>query len=155
MLAHPSGFAYEVYHRCTGVPVVALLATGLLALPRGRRRKLPGIACGAVLVLAVNLLRLVSLFHLGVRLPRVFDFAHSVVWEGGMILLVVGFWLLWLGPAGRAQAPSGSSASSAAAAPTLRPPSRSGRRVLLSTPRAVSRSRSRSRVSRARRSISR
>ncbi len=96
ILAHPAGFRYEIYYRCTGWVVAAFLLAGLFALPGGWRSKLWAAPLGVLLILAVNFIRLVSLFYIGVHYPGAFHFAHSVLWESGMILLAVLFWVPWM-----------------------------------------------------------
>lgn len=93
----PGGFAYEIYFRCTGILPVASLGVAILAFQAGSlRKKLIGLALGAPLIVAINLLRLVHLFRLGVTRPELFSFAHSVLWEAGIVLAVVGVWAAWL-----------------------------------------------------------
>jgi exosortase/archaeosortase family protein len=102
VLAHPGGFSYEIYYRCTGLVVAACLAAGLAALPGraggagGRRAKLLAVVVGAALVLALNFGRLAGLYWIGVRHPGAFDFAHRVVGEAGMLAAVGVYWLVWL-----------------------------------------------------------
>jgi exosortase H (IPTLxxWG-CTERM-specific) len=96
VLSHPSGFAFEVYWRCTGLLPSLFLAAVILASPAGPRKKAVGIAAGVSVVLAVNLVRLAHLFYLGVRHRPVFDLAHAVVWEAAGVLLVLGLWLGWM-----------------------------------------------------------
>ncbi len=96
ILAHPGGFRYEIYYRCTGWMVAAFLLVGLFALPGGWRSKLGAAALGVLAVLAVNLVRLVSHFYLADHYPRAIPFAHSVLWEGAMIRLAMLFWIPWM-----------------------------------------------------------
>src|SRR3990170_405554 len=94
-VSHPSGFAYEIYYRCTGFLPVAFLTTAILAYPGRWRRKLVGLVVGVPLLIALNLTRLAHLFYLGAHNPAAFNFAHSVMWEGFLILAVLGLWLSW------------------------------------------------------------
>lgn len=96
ILTHPSGFGYEIYYRCTGLLPAAFLTVGIFAFPTRRRPKFIGIAIGVPLVLFLNLVRLVSLFYIGVRHPSAFHLAHTVVWEGLLLLLIAGFWFWWM-----------------------------------------------------------
>ena len=96
ILAHPGGFRYQIYYRCTGWMVAAFLLVGLFALPGGWHAKLGTAALGVLAVLALNFVRLVSLFYVGVHYPSAFHFTHSVVWEGAMILLAMLFWIPWM-----------------------------------------------------------
>ncbi len=95
VLYQPGGFAYEIYYRCTGFLPAALLATAILVSPGDWRRKLIGLAVGVPLIGLLNLARLVHLFAIGVTRPELFDLAHGVLWEGAMMVAVVGLWQAW------------------------------------------------------------
>jgi len=92
---HPSGFAYEIYYRCTAVLPAALLAALIFASTAAPRRKLIGMALGVSILIAVNLVRLVHLFHLGVHRPALFEVTHGVVWELILIMATLGLWWAW------------------------------------------------------------
>lgn len=97
VIRHASGFAYEIYYRCTGILPVVCLAVAILAYPKySPRRKLVGLGLGLPLLLLLNILRLLHLFFVGIYSPRFVDLAHSVLWESGIIAAVVGFWLTWI-----------------------------------------------------------
>jgi exosortase H (IPTLxxWG-CTERM-specific) len=96
VLSHPSGFGYEIYYRCTGLLPAAFLAVGVFAFPIRLRLKLVGIAIGVPLIFSLNLIRLASLFYIGVWHPSLFDLAHTVIWESLLLLSIVGFWLWWM-----------------------------------------------------------
>lgn len=96
VLSHPSGFGYEIYYRCTGLVPAAFLAVGIFAFPTRLRPKLTAIVIGVPLVLLLNLIRLATLFYIGVRHPNAFYLAHAVVWEGLLLLFIVAFWLCWM-----------------------------------------------------------
>ena len=98
LLAHPAGFAYDLGYRCTGLVVAAFLVVGLMALPLPRGRRLWGLLVGVPVVMAANLARLVSLYFVGVHLPGAFDFAHLVLWEAAMVLLILAVWAACLRP---------------------------------------------------------
>jgi exosortase/archaeosortase family protein len=95
VIAHPDGFAMEIYYRCTGLLPAAFLAVAVLAFPVSPRRRWRGLAAGVVLVLAVNLARLVALMVVGVSAPQHFDVAHRVVGEWLVILTVAAYWIAW------------------------------------------------------------
>jgi exosortase/archaeosortase family protein len=94
-LVHPSGFGYEIGFNCTGIIPAGLLATAILAANGPMRAKAWGAAIGAVSVLLLNLIRLVSLFYIGALAPRFFSAAHSVVWQALTVLFVAGFFYVW------------------------------------------------------------
>ena len=97
VLRHAGGFSYEIYYRCTGLLAAGFLAGVILASPAPARNRWIGAGAGFALVLAVNLVRLVSLFVIGVRAPGLFHFAHVYAWEAVLVAVVAGFWAIWTG----------------------------------------------------------
>lgn len=95
IIYQPGGFAYEIYYRCTGFLPVACLSVFILAYPGNFRHKFAGLALGIPLLILLNLVRLVHIFIIGVTRPAYFDFAHNVLWNGIILLAVLGFWLIW------------------------------------------------------------
>jgi exosortase H (IPTLxxWG-CTERM-specific) len=95
LIHQPGGFGYEIYYRCTGFLPVAFLTVSILAYPARPRAKLVGLAVGVPLLIGLNLIRLVHLFYIGVYRPAIFDFAHTVAWEGSIILAIIAIWLIW------------------------------------------------------------
>ncbi len=94
-LIHPSGFGYEIGFTCTGIIPAGLLANAIMAAGGRMRTRVWGAAIGVVGVLLFNLIRLVSLFYVGVLAPRFFVVAHSVVWQALTVLFVAGFFFAW------------------------------------------------------------
>ena len=93
---HPNGFAYEIYYRCTGFLPVAVITVAMLAYSRPLIYKICGLAVGVSVLWALNLTRLVHLFYIGVYNPAAFEVAHTVIWQGVIILASVGLWLAWI-----------------------------------------------------------
>ena len=102
---HPGGFAYEIYYRCTAMLPAALLAALTFASTACLRRKIIGMALGVSVLIALNLIRLVHLYHLGVHRPDLFEVSHGVVWELILIMATLGLWWLWGRWVIRSQAP--------------------------------------------------
>ena len=92
---HPGGFAYEIYYRCTGLLPAALLTALTAATPVSVRSKLISVCVGIPLLVALNLIRLVQLFHTGVFHPALFDLVHGPVWELILMLATLGIWWRW------------------------------------------------------------
>jgi exosortase H (IPTLxxWG-CTERM-specific) len=89
-----TGFSITVEDTCNASNVVILLCAAVLAFPARWSQKAKGIALGTLLIHAVNLARIISLFYLGQYRTDWFDFAHIYVWEGLMMLVtMVVFWL--------------------------------------------------------------
>ena len=101
------GFGYEITAGCTGLVAGTALSIAIVASPgtRGGAAKAWGVLLGVPLVLAVNLVRLAHLFYIGVHAPQRFALAHSVLWEGAVVLITFTTWLAWMrwsAPAGEA-----------------------------------------------------
>ena len=95
VISHPGGFAYDIHYRCTGVLPVAFLVVSILAYPRPLPPRLVGVAIGVPLLIALNFVRLVHLFQVGVQHPAAYHLLHKVLWEGVIVAAVLGLWLSW------------------------------------------------------------
>ncbi len=91
-----SEFALQVIRECTAESPLVLLLAAILAYPCGFREKLVGLAVGVPGILLLNVVRLASLFWIGLVRRDLFDTAHVLVWQSLMVLAVVGLWLLWV-----------------------------------------------------------
>jgi exosortase H (IPTLxxWG-CTERM-specific) len=98
-------FSVDIHRGCDAVDPTALFVAAVLAFPVAWRRKLPGVAIGVALLALLNLVRVVSLFLVGVYFPRVFELTHAEIWQTCFILAALVLWALWIRWAVRA-APS-------------------------------------------------
>ena len=71
-----------------------MLATALLACPMSLVRRLRGIAIGTLLVYSLNLIRMVSVFHVALTRPDWFVLAHEFVWPTAIVLAAMAFVLV-------------------------------------------------------------
>jgi len=94
-------FAISVVTACTGLFLTGLFAAAVIASPARLRAKLVGIGIGVTGIFAVNVVRLVSLYYVGVHLPGLLDIVHLLIWQSLLIAFAVGLWLLWAGTWGR------------------------------------------------------
>jgi exosortase/archaeosortase family protein len=80
---------------CDAMDVNLLLIAAMVAFPARWSRRLIGIAAGVALLSVVNVLRIVTLYHLNARAPAAFDFMHGEVWPFAMVALAVGVFAAW------------------------------------------------------------
>ncbi len=92
---HAPGFAVDVKNGCNGVEAMLILVAAVLAFPAAWRQRLLGLAAGVAVIQVLNLVRVVSLFWLGVHRRDVFETFHTAVWQTVLILVAVGIFLLW------------------------------------------------------------
>ena len=88
-------FALRIVRECTAESSLILLVAAILAYPCTWRERAIGLAFGVPCLLLLNLVRLTSLFWIGLVRHELFETAHLLVWQSLMVLAVVGLWLLW------------------------------------------------------------
>ena len=89
------GFSVNILNGCNGVYVMAILISAVLAFPSTWREKMVGLAIGIPGVQAVNLIRIVSLYYLGLRRPDLFEEFHLYIWQAGVIIASMAIWIFW------------------------------------------------------------
>jgi exosortase H (IPTLxxWG-CTERM-specific) len=109
-ISSPS-FAVQIVSGCDAVEAIALFVCAVLAFPLKFLKKLPGMIAGTLLLSVLNLVRVVSLFLVGVYSPRIFALMHIDVWQAIFIFFAVLLWILWLLWATRSQVVAQSASS--------------------------------------------
>ncbi|MGH9458522.1 MAG: exosortase H [Thermoanaerobaculia bacterium] len=94
-------FAVDVKNGCNGLEATLLLVAAILAYPAGWKEKALGIAAGAVLIQAINLVRVTSLYVIGRDYPNLFATFHVTVWQVVIFVLTIGMFVFWSGRVGR------------------------------------------------------
>ena len=97
-------FAYVIIAECTLIGPLLLYLAAVLAYPTGLASKAYGVGLGLLVLGALNVVRLVSLFYVGTHVPQYLDVAHLIIWQGVMVLSVVVLWLSWVQRSGRVRA---------------------------------------------------
>lgn len=103
-----NGFSMRVVKSCDAMEAKCLFVAAVLAFPAAWSRKILGIIFGLTILIAMNLVRLCSLYFIGRHYPDWFDVAHEEVWQLITIAFASGVWLLWavwVAPTRKAQVP--------------------------------------------------
>jgi archaeosortase B (VPXXXP-CTERM-specific) len=87
--------ALDINHECTGVFVLLVYATFVLAYPAPWRQRLQGIGLGIVVLTAINVGRLVLLTLIASRRPAWFAYFHEYFFQGLFIALLAILASLW------------------------------------------------------------
>lgn len=90
-------FGVNINNGCNGVEAMLILLASIVAFPATLRARLTGLALGALLVQAVNAIRIMTLYLLGAYQPRLFDMFHTAIWQIVVILVAILFFLIWSG----------------------------------------------------------
>jgi len=92
-----TAFGISVVTACTGVFITGLFLIAVVAFPTRWLSKLIGAGIGIGGIFLVNIVRLVSLYFIGVHWPGFLDQAHQLIWQSLLIVIAVALWLLWAG----------------------------------------------------------
>lgn len=89
-------FSVDVGASCSALVPVMLFTAAAIAFPSTWKQKAAGIITGSAFLLALNQVRIVSLFYIGTRNYALFETAHLLVWQSVMVLSAVAAWLVWV-----------------------------------------------------------
>lgn len=103
-------FAVNVRTGCNGLETIYIFFAGVLAFPAPWGRKLVGLAGGFLAIQLLNVVRIVSLFYIGVYFPKHFEDSHIVIWQAVVILFGVALFLVWADRYARPSRPADPSA---------------------------------------------
>ncbi len=88
-------FSVNIEHGCDAIEPSALFISAVLAFPASMMTKLPGLLAGTVALALMNLIRIVSLFYMGIFRPAWFEVLHIDVWQPVFVVLSLTFWIIW------------------------------------------------------------
>jgi exosortase family protein XrtM len=88
-------FPIEIMRSCDAAEVQVLVIAAVLAFPVPWRRRLLGLGVGVGTVSVLNVLRICSLYFIGLIGPDAFDFAHHDVWPLVLFVLTGLVFLTW------------------------------------------------------------
>jgi exosortase/archaeosortase family protein len=93
---HVPSLAIHINHECTGVYVLTILVTFLLAYPASVRARLGGMLIGITGLTIINVLRLSFLVRIAELQPALFQYFHEYVWQGVFLVLVIAYAMSWV-----------------------------------------------------------
>ena len=86
-----------IFNGCNGLITSLIFISGVLAFPARWQAKVIGVVGGLAAIQLLNLVRIVSLFYIGIFFPALFNDAHIFIWQSIVILAGVGLWIAWAG----------------------------------------------------------
>lgn len=90
-------FALSVRAGCDALQASAIFVFAVLASPTSislTGRWVP-LVLGLAALLALNVVRIISLYYTGVYFPKAFETMHVDVWQALFIFLPIFFWIVW------------------------------------------------------------
>jgi exosortase/archaeosortase family protein len=95
IVGQPGGFAMLISAKCTGLFQAAFLIAGIIATPARFFQRIIGIAAGTIILSAINLFRLITIFLVGIYTPKFLEIYHDIIWETLMIIITFFVWYQW------------------------------------------------------------
>jgi exosortase/archaeosortase family protein len=91
-----NGLVMDINYECTGLYVILILLTFLLAYPASWRSRVAGAALGVAALTLVNVLRISILIGVAELQPDLFGYFHEYVWQGLFLILVIAYAMTWV-----------------------------------------------------------
>ena len=88
-------FGVNIENGCNGIETALLYTAAVLAFPSTWKWRGIGLVAGFLAIQLVNFVRVVTLFWIGGHRPALFSSAHTVLWQGAVVLFGVVLFLLW------------------------------------------------------------
>lgn len=91
-------FALNIKRGCDAIQASVFFVFLVLASPLRTPllKRLPAIIVGMALLLLINLVRIISLYYIGVYVPSAFKTMHVEIWQALFIFLPLFLWVLWV-----------------------------------------------------------
>ncbi len=97
LIQNASGtFVVSIERGCNGIEAVIILVSAILAFPAPWKHKLYGLVFGFLAIQLLNVVRIVSLFYLGMWSPVWFKWFHEYLWQALIVLDALIVFLVWL-----------------------------------------------------------
>jgi len=88
-------FAMAIRRGCDAVDPTWLLCAAMISFPASFLHKLKGMLTGIVILQALNLIRIITLYWIGMHFPGFFNPAHLEVWPTAFIIVAIGLFIIW------------------------------------------------------------
>lgn len=88
-------FPLEVVRTCSSLDAQALYAAAVVAFPSRWRAKLLGLLIGFVVLTALNMIRIASLYAIGANAPNAFDAVHEELFPLVLVLIACSCFAAW------------------------------------------------------------
>jgi exosortase/archaeosortase family protein len=91
-----SGVTLNINHECTGVFVLFVLISFIVAYPARWSAKAIGITVGVIALTALNVIRIATLVRVVEFYPDAFVYFHEYVWQGAFLMIVTLYSITWV-----------------------------------------------------------
>ena len=88
-------FTMAIRRGCDAVEPTWLLCAAMISFPAPFPHKLMGMLTAIVLLQILNLVRIVTLYWIGIHLPGLFNSAHMELWPTAFIVVAIVLFVAW------------------------------------------------------------
>ena len=92
-----ASFAVDIKGGCNGVEAMLLLCSAIAAFEASWRARLIGLLAGSAALMGFNLVRIVSLYMIGIRWRTLFETFHLAIWQTIMFAVAATIFAVWSG----------------------------------------------------------
>lgn len=93
---HVGGLTLDINYECTGLYVLMILFTFLIAYPATWRSRITGALIGLATLTVINIIRISVLVGIAEVRPDLFAYFHEYVWQGVFLILVIAYAMTWV-----------------------------------------------------------
>ena len=88
-------FSVTIERGCDAVEPTWLFCAAVLSFPSSWSQKALGMTAGIALLQLLNLMRIVTLFLIGVYAPSIFNASHMEIWPAVFVILAIVLFVVW------------------------------------------------------------
>jgi len=88
-------FAVDIKNGCNGIEAVVFVCAAMFAFDAPIKLRILGALAAALILEGLNIIRIVSLYLIGLRRPEIFETAHLAIWQTLMFAAAVFLFLIW------------------------------------------------------------
>jgi len=89
-------FSMAIRRGCDAVEPTWLFCAAILSFHAGAKTKWAGILTGIIILQTLNILRIISLYWIGIHRPDWFHMAHLELWPAAFILAAISLFIGWI-----------------------------------------------------------
>jgi exosortase H (IPTLxxWG-CTERM-specific) len=89
-------FSISIKKGCDALEPMALITAGIIAFPSPVKFKMRGLLIGLSFLFLLNIIRIVTLFQVGVYNQNLFETMHIDIWQIIFILSGIVYWFAWV-----------------------------------------------------------
>ena len=88
-------YSVDLKAGCDGVEPLALFLFSIVAYPIAFKFKWPAILIAVPAFFLMNIIRVITLFLIGIYIPNYFELFHTGIWQGLFLIYGAVLWIIW------------------------------------------------------------